>query len=545
MKNNLFLLLFLFPYLLSAQSDLPFIPERNQQIEYIKNNPLPVVITPLSKRINTQFSEYNGILFEDSIFYFTLLQDESAHDDEGIFNSYWTMKIYRSRLSARGYSKPVPLPKELNEHKYFNANFTFNQARDEIYFSRCSRTINQELKCEIWYAKYRRGTWGNFQKLPETVNISGYNTTQPFLVEYEEYRLLYFASNRPNGYGGMDIWYTIIKNGKCETPVNLGSRINTSGNEVTPFYDKENATLYFSSDTHIGLGGFDVFSSRGALSDWSTPDNMGVPVNTKFNEIYFTYNSFSNGGHFSSNRPHDGVQLKDTCCYDLFSYQWLPYHELPSEEPFLPKDTLSTNEQIALRLPLPLYFHNDIPDPRSKSETTHANYIETLEDYIEMCSLYKEEYAKGLKGKEKEIAENRIDDFFTQQVRKSYENLHYIATLLVKELQEGRSVTISLSGYSSALYAKDYNRKLASRRIMSFENYLRSYKNGLLQPYMDGKKRNMLRIIPDPVGSEEAIRKHVSNNAKDKRNSIYSVEASMERRIEVTHILIENTGETH
>ena len=538
MKYNLLFLLLFFSYLLSAQTDSPFAPDKNRQIESIKNNPLPILITPLPKRINSQFSEYNGILFKDSLFYFTVLQDEGTRDFEDIFESYWSMKMYSARLSPSGYSKPRPLPKELNERKYFCANFTFNQGRDEIYFSRCPRTVNQELKCEIWYAKYRRGNWGSIQKLPAVINIPGYNTTQPFLVEYEQYRLLYFASNRPNGYGNMDIWYSIIKNGKCESPVNLGSFINTAGNEVTPFYDKENNTLYFSSDTHTGLGGFDVFSSYGALSDWSTPDNLGVPINTEYNEIYFTCNAFNDGGYFSSNRPHSGSKPKDTCCYDLFSYQHLPYQtQPPEEEP--PKDTVPTTEKITSYLPLPLYFHNDIPDPHSKSETTTANYIKTLEDYIDMRFLYKQEYAKGLKGKEKENAEQKIDDFFTQQIEKGYERLHDIVNLLVKELKEGHSVTILLSGYSSALHAKDYNRKLALRRIMSFENYLRSYENGLLQPYMNGEKSNSLHIIPDPVGSEDAIRKQVSDNLKDKRNSIYSVEASAERRIEIRRVVIE------
>jgi len=537
-KFLLFFLL-LFSSLLFAQNDPLFMLDKEQQIEYIKNNKLPIEVTPLSKRINTLFSEYNGLLFKDSVFYFTRLQDESNGDFEDVFDSYWTMKIYRSRLSVRGYSNPIPLPKEINERKYFNANFTFNQDRDELYFSRCPRIVNQELKCDIWYAKYRRGKWGNPQKLPETINVPGYNTTQPFLVEYEEYRALYFASNRPNGYGGMDIWCTIIKNGKCENPINLGSLINTVGNEVTPFYDKENTMLYFSSDTHLGLGGFDVFSSRGVLSDWSTPDNLGVPINSEYNEIYFTYNAFHHGGYFSSNRPHTTTKPKDTCCYDFFSYQHLPYNTLPAKDSIVPETPLSTEEKIASLLPLPLYFHNDIPDPRSKSKTTNANYIETLEDYIEMRSLYKQEYAKGLKGKEKEKAEQKIDDFFTQQVEQGYENLTYIINLILKELQEGNSVTLSLSGYSSALYAKDYNYKLASRRIMSFENYLRNYENGILRPYMEGKMKNVLRIISNPLGSEEAVRKRVSDSLKDKRNSIYSTEASSERRVEVIKIVID------
>ena len=89
----------------------------------------------------------------------------------------------------------------------------------------------------------------------------------------------------------MDIWYSIARDGKFEHPINAGPIINTEGNEITPFYDKKRAILYFSSDEHIGIGGYDIFYAEGAMSQWSSPSNMGVPINSEDNDIYLTINS--------------------------------------------------------------------------------------------------------------------------------------------------------------------------------------------------------------------------------------------------------------
>ena len=523
---------------------IPFTEEmRKQQSEFMKGDTLPIKVKLLSGRVNTPFSEYNPILLPDSSFYFTSLRNESDEDFENLFQAYWSMKVYKSQLTAGGYSKPIPLPIAINNRRYFTSNFTFNKQKNHIFFTRCQRLVDTELKCELWESKSKHGNWQAPTMLTRRINLPGCNTTQPFLVEYENYQVLYFVSDRPKGYGGMDIWYTVIKDGRCEDPVNLGSNINTSGNEITPFYDSETKTLYFSSNHHLGIGGYDIFQSKGAMSQWEPPANMGVPINSEQHEYYFTVNGFDRGGYFSSNRVQPNAQPEDSCCYDIYSYQWLHTKEAKPET-VTPADTVieeeNLPEKITYLLPLTLYFHNDEPNPKSQDTVTHTNYQHLLADYITQKELFKREYAKGLSGEKKIEAERSIETFFKDSVEKGFLHLELFSGYLLKELQAGKSVTIKINGYASALHKQEYNRRLSLRRIASFVNYLREYQQGALSKYMDGKSKNTLTIQSAPKGSSEAISKKVSDNLQDQRNSVYSISASVERRISVMEVVVEN-----
>lgn len=109
-------------------------------------------------------------------------------------------------------------------------------------------------------------------------------------MEYSDYQVLYFVSNRPGGYGGCDIWYSIVKDDKFQPAINAGPVVNTEGNEVTPFYDKVSKTLFFSCDERKGYGDYDIWSANGALSSWKTPEILDKPFNSEYNDIYFTLN---------------------------------------------------------------------------------------------------------------------------------------------------------------------------------------------------------------------------------------------------------------
>ncbi|MEG2071320.1 MAG: hypothetical protein RR034_08115, partial [Bacteroidales bacterium] len=257
--------------------------ERKAQIKYIKNDTLPVFVTPLPDEINSKFSEYNGILFPDSSFFFTSMRYETDEDYDHIFELHWSGRIYESQWTENGYGLSKAMDKTINHPRYFTSNFTFNHDRTLIIFSRCLKTPYQELKCQLWESRYENNEWEKPKKLGGHINLTEYSSSQPFLVEHEDKQILYFASNRPKGYGGMDIWYSVVQNGKYENPINAGSYINTEGNEITPFYDKKEEILYFSSDEHLGIGGYDIFYAQGALSSFTIPTNMGVPFNSEEN----------------------------------------------------------------------------------------------------------------------------------------------------------------------------------------------------------------------------------------------------------------------
>lgn len=500
-----------------------------------KEDTLPIIIYPLPSRVNTSFSEYNPILTQDSSLYFTSVRHEGMDDFENLFEFYWYMRVYRSKLTMGGYSKPEPLPAIINSKKYFTANFTINLAQNKMFFTRCSPIVGHERDCAIWGAVCENGKWKKPEPLRQGINLQGTTNTQPFLVEYEDYAVLYFVSDRPKGYGGTDIWYSILKDGRFSDPVNLGSLVNSAKNEMTPFYDQRADVLYFSSDRQGGAGGYDVYHSRGALGDWSLPANMGFPLNSAYDDLYFSVNADGKSGFLSSNRPTVKSLPEDTCCFDIFAYRWL---EEKYDEDTVTADTADVETMIQNVLPITLYFHNDEPDPKSWDTITAINYQSALSDYIAMKDDYKREYSKGLSGEKKIEAESRIEYFFNDSVGKGFLKLETITHYLLEELKVGHDVMIKVSGYASALHQKEYNKRLTQRRIFSFVNYLREYENGVFLPYMNGETKNRLLINADPRGSEEAIVKNISDNIHDKRNAIYSISASLERRITITEIEI-------
>ena len=111
---------------------------------------------------------------------------------------------------------------------------------------------------------------------------------------------LYFASNRPGGLGGFDLYVSYFQEGKWSNPENLGPEINTAGNEITPFFDGE--TLYFASDYHFGLGGYDNFSSTVQDGRWTASVNMGKGINSPSDDYYLTPDLTDGTIYFSSNR---------------------------------------------------------------------------------------------------------------------------------------------------------------------------------------------------------------------------------------------------
>jgi hypothetical protein len=536
MRFTLAFLIILGFFYLSAQDIPKDVVFRLQQVQFIKNNQLPVLVELLPRYINTDNSEYKGELAPDSVFYYSSLLSLSEVDNESIFNSYWMGRIYKSNLTISGFSSPEPLPKTINSKKYYNINFTFNEARNIIFFTRCSKTAYPHLICDIWKSNLQDAEWQKAEKLPEEINQPFCNNTQPQLVEFPNYSVLYFVSNRPGSEGGLDIWYSIYKNGRFETPVNLGPLINTQGNEVTPFYNKWDETLYFSSDEHIGIGGYDIFYSKGALSSWSEPTNLGVPFNSEYNDVYLTINQNHQSGFFSSNRPNKKYSHRE-CCNDIYAYQW----NFPKDtvKQIVVVDTVSKLEQIKPLIPLTLFFNNDEPDPKSDALITNKNYRLTISNYLSVKEKFKQEYARGLTADEQLIAKQAIETFFKDSVEKGYYRLLDFCNIVKEILDGGQTVTITVEGYASALHQSDYNFKLSSRRISSFVNFLREYNDGELLPYLNGEKNNQLRIIEVPLGSREAIAKNLSANLHDQRNSVYSIAASIERRIQVVNIKID------
>lgn len=449
------------------------------------------------------------------------MRADVEEDYDRFFETSWYCYLYQSRLDEDGdYRKAEALPVNINNHKWFNSNFCFNDQHDRLIFTRCTKSGDGELQCSLWQSEKGRKGWEKPKLLPKTINTPNSSNMQPCLVEKESYTALYFVSNREHGAGGLDIWYSIVKDGNFNAPINAGHVINTEGNEVTPFYCSDEECLYFSSDEHLGIGGYDIFYSSGALSQWGEVTNMGVPFNSAYNDFYFNLNRDGLSGYFSSNRP-DGDT--DTCCNDIYHFRW---HQADSTLPVSADTTIA--ERIASMLPITLYFQNDYPDPRSMSDTTDVHYAMLYRQYVEEIKHYVEEAGQGLTGDTLQQVREEIAAFMRDSVATGYERLVLLTHYLKEALEHGDTVAVKISGYASPLHHSDYNRHLSSRRIASLLNYLHQVEGGYFEPYLNGQKSG-LSITTDPQG---AVLHSFSTSASSE--TVFGLQAAKDRKIVIS-----------
>lgn len=175
-------------------------------------------------------------------------------------------------------------------------------------------TVKDGKKVADLYKSVRSGTaWSEPERLT-TLDAQGYSSMQPAVST--DGRILLFASDRPGGSGGFDLWYAALdNNGNPGTPVNLGPTINTAGDDEAPYYDAGVHTLIFSTNGRVGMGNFDLFESMGDLSNLSAPVNLGYPLNSPKDDIYFT-SAHAGGKLFKE--AYISSDRASTCCLEVF-----------------------------------------------------------------------------------------------------------------------------------------------------------------------------------------------------------------------------------
>jgi OOP family OmpA-OmpF porin len=163
------------------------------------------------------------------------------------------------------------------------ASFTADGNR--IYFTKWKKEKGRIIS-NIYYIINRGDSGWTRPVLLPRVNIEGFSSKQPFCSADGVY--LYFASDRPGGSGGFDIWYAqIYEDGSADDPVNAGPGVNTAGEEQAPFYHTSSGTMVFATNGRLGMGGYDLFSVKGSDKAWGVPRNMGYPINSSRDDIYF------------------------------------------------------------------------------------------------------------------------------------------------------------------------------------------------------------------------------------------------------------------
>ena len=284
----------------------------------ILNHPVPFDPHPVPN-ISTTVDEYLGTLSPDGqLFYFTrrkYVSDGNPFGEGKMLKEFFSCSEKKGGQFGEGAALPLPFNNADGE-----GSPTVNLTNDLLIFVQ-RHTVKLQggsyPNYDLYYSEYDGFEWSVPKPLPGKINRNDTWESQPSLSS--DGRVLFFASDRPGGYGGSDIWYATRKSdGTWNDPVNLGPTINTERNERSPFLHTDSKTLYFSSNGHDGLGGQDIFYSRmDNKRQWTEPVNIGSPINTENDEVDFFVSLDGKTGYFSSNNYGD----KDWNIYQFELYE--------------------------------------------------------------------------------------------------------------------------------------------------------------------------------------------------------------------------------
>ena len=282
------------------------------------------------------------------------------------------------------YGRPEKFSNEINS-KFHDASVAFSHNGEEIFFTRNNLFDGKKgqddagiVRLKIFYARSEgEGKWGELQSLP--FNSDEYSVAHPALAV--DGSKLYFTSDMPGGFGGMDLYVSEKESGRWGPPMNLGPEINTEGHEIFP-YVAPDGKLYFASDGHVGLGGLDIYyASDKGNSNWSTPENIGYPINTISDDFSIVFNKEGTCGFFSSDRE-GGVGRDDVYSFKktAIPVEVLVYDE-KTEQPLegalvyvaCKQDTMTTDANGMVRFDMKL---NDCCDLNASMEDYLPNTSE-------------------------------------------------------------------------------------------------------------------------------------------------------------------------
>ncbi len=267
-------------------------------IEFV-NNPDEVKIINLTN-VNSDNQDYAPLITADGkSLIFTSRREGSTGGEMAYDNNYYE-DIYISHFEGGQWSAPKQISENINtSYHECGAAIAPDGKRLFVYMD--------EGDGDFYMSTFDGKEWSTLRP------VGGVNSPYRELSVSinEEGNKLYFSSNRPGGYGGFDLYVsTLDQYGEWGKPINLGPKINTAGDEDAPFIHPKGDVLYFSSTGHLGMGGFDIFKSKWHREKWTTPINLGYPINTAQDDNYFVIAKDNVYGYYATARE-DGLGGND------------------------------------------------------------------------------------------------------------------------------------------------------------------------------------------------------------------------------------------
>jgi outer membrane protein OmpA-like peptidoglycan-associated protein/tetratricopeptide (TPR) repeat protein len=435
-------------------------------------------------------------------------------DDELVFTSYRTEKIeytyeedtsdvlrrklFVAKRKNGKWNFVGEFGEGINDDHFHTGNAAFSSDRQRLYFTRCRENSSGEMICAIYVSSLEDGKWSEPSKLPSPINSNKYTSTMPSVgvdpVKGND--LIYFVSDRKGGKGGLDIWYTIFdkKKGIYKAPKNAGSKVNTNQNEITPFYDSETRALYFSSEGLGGLGGYDVFKTLGDGKKWSGTQNLGMPLNSGADDIFYTISTNREEGFFVSNRKGGNALKNKTCCDDIYYYKHLQYIKINLRGNI---NEMTDGSAPVANANIEIYFRDKLTNEKVLVKTVQSdkdgNYNTSVEPGHDYFLVVKKEDYLGTSGDvtTEGVIDSKELDKDLQLIRRPKAPIHIpnvkyqydrsdieegsktvLDTTVLKLMVDNPELIIEIMAHTDNKGTDAYNLKLSQRRAESIVKYL-------------------------------------------------------------------------
>jgi outer membrane protein OmpA-like peptidoglycan-associated protein/tetratricopeptide (TPR) repeat protein len=289
-----------FKYYLT-ETDVDLLKDVNRQIEMCYNakklmdNPVNIKIENLGTPVNSAYPDYSPVLSADEqTIIFTSRREGSTcgkKDTDGKYFEDIYTAVYNSDQKKWANLRKIGTNINTCGHE---ASVSLSYDGKELFIYK-----DDNGDGNIYVSYFKNDEWSVPEKLPSEVNSKSWETHASLSSDGNT---LYFTSDRPGGFGGRDIYMCEkLASGKWSKAINLGSKINTEYDEESPFILPDNVTLYFSSKGHESMGGFDIFTST--MSDdgyWSSPENIGYPINTSDDDVFYVPTKDEKHAYYSS-----------------------------------------------------------------------------------------------------------------------------------------------------------------------------------------------------------------------------------------------------
>ncbi len=456
----------------------------------------PVEFNPvnLGPSINTKDDEYWPSLSADGQ---TLVITRLVHSYDITTGNRIQEDFYFSRFENGSWKPMKSAGSPLNTSDNEGAQSISANGKYMVY-TVCNRA-GVIGRCDLYFSEKKGDEWSHPRNMGTPINTASKETQPSFSADG---RTIYFASDRPGGKGGLDIWMSSLnEDSTWQTPINLGDSVNTAGDEQSPFIHQDNKTLYFASDSHIGMGGFDLYiARRDEQGNYSQIRNLGYPINTPQDETGLIVNAKGDIAYYASNVEKENGM-------DIFQFELYP-EARPDEVSYMKGQVFDEKTRERLQAKFELYNLENgqlISQSYSDERTgeflvcipTNTNYMLNVErkgylfysDHFSLEGIFhvQEPFIKDIPLKRIESGQSVVlkNIFYETDSYELKSESRYELDKVVKFMKTNPNIKIEISGHTDNIGTASYNQTLSENRAKSVIQYLTS--NGIISSRLSYK----------------------------------------------------------